>query len=155
MIDAAADGHRVLLQDSPTRRRLAGIDEIDLQVRDPVDERSGLRRDSAESAQEVEGGALGDENALVSPAHSEQGGGPQQPHTVLDAGFALDLKLGIDPLKDRFGDRKAADDHRCPGFDSRLPEALGVDHELGGEVARADILLDRHLDEGEPAFVRR
>ena len=67
MIDAAPDRDRVLLERPPSGGGLAGVDELDAEIGDPVDEPPRLGGDPRESPEKVQRGALGREDRGVAP----------------------------------------------------------------------------------------
>ena len=53
----------------------------------------------------------------------------------------------VDLSKNRLDDGETADDQRLTGLDSGLAPALGLDHELAGEIAGAYILGESALEQ--------
>src|SRR6266581_2322113 len=135
----------VLLQRAQARSRLARVDQQRARARDALGVLRGERGDACEVLEKIQGGALGREQAASRAFHpSHRGAGPDALavlHPQLDAAVrhaaAENLRRDIDP----------GDDDVLARVERELRARVGRDHQLRGQVAKADVLGERALDQ--------
>jgi hypothetical protein len=138
-------------EQTPSWSGFAGIPDLDRVRFDGLDVAARLCGDAAEALEEIQGGALGGEQAARASGGFEQDAALLEGLTVADEDF--DLDIGIDLVKNGLHDFHARDDSGLAGHNLRAGARLCRDEVFGGHVTRADVFGDGGVDESESAGV--
>ncbi len=146
MVAPAPGGDRRLLQRPQPRRRLAGVEDAGAGAGDRLDEAGGQGGDPGEVAEEVERGALGDQQRRA-PARSPAAPRPAPPRATGPRRRACRRarpRTGASSPRPRRARRRRP---ACFLHDPRPGPRLGRHRRLGGHVAGADVLGERAGDD--------
>ena len=144
MVGAAARPHRVFLERTQERRRLARADDARLGMRDRRDEPRGGGGDAAEPADEIERHALGRQ-------HAARGSLDRRDRSRRGATRAPSDTTAVNPIAGSMRRKASAAASRpatTPCLSRRhhgLGDAIGRRDGVGGDVAGAAEVLDKRL----------
>ena len=143
MVDPAARPHRVFLERTQERRRLARAHDARLGMRDRRDEPRGRAGDAAEPAHEIERHALGRQHASRGPLDRRHLCAARDARAVGDDRGEADRR--VHEAKGERGCVEAGDDACLSRRHHGLGDAIGGRDGVGGDVAGAAEVLDERL----------
>ena len=153
VVAPAAGGDRRLLQRPQARRRLAGVEDAGAGAGDRLDEAGGQGGDAGEVAEEVERGALGDQQRRA-PGRSRAAPRPAPPRATAPRRRACRRAR---PRTGASSPRPASSPKATPGcflHDPRPRPRSRRHRRLGRHVAAADVLGQRPARRSPPAARR-
>lgn len=142
VIEAAAAAHRVFLEGTEARRRLARIDDFRVRACNSIDVLTRQRRDARQAAEKIQRHTLGRQQRARVPGNAcDHRAGL---HRFAVAGFDREIGFRPDRAEGRFGERKTCDDARLARGDD------GV-----GRCVRGDCCIRRDVAGKSEIFVKR
>ena len=133
VVEAAAAAHGVLLQGPPAGQRLAGVEHPRAGALEGVHPGRGRGGHTGEVAGEVEGGALGREQAAGRAGHPHDHVAGPDPGAVGDPVADLDV-VAQDGLEDQGRDAEPGDGAGLAGREDALAAGVGGDGGDAGDV---------------------
>ncbi len=144
-LEAAAAANGVPLERPQAGRRLAGVENRGARPLDRLDVPRGQRRDAREAAEKVERSPLAGQDRARRAVEPGDGRCALEPLALLDE--RLDRDVPVEGAEDALGDGNAADDAGLLHEELAAAAGPGRDDAVGREVAVADVLGERCLDD--------